>query len=110
MAVSKNDKRTSDLPGMPKKRGRPSTGKAKTPAQRVAEHRARQAANQPAVVPLHIDKLSMAAIRHLQIRTEGKWSLQDIVETALRSQLVAWGYSFSQEDKGEVCFGGEAFK
>jgi hypothetical protein len=110
MAVSRNDKRTTDLPGMPKKRGRPPTGRAKSTAQRVAEHRARQAAVQPVSVPLHIDQLSMVAIRHFMTRTEGKYSLQDIVIMALRSQLVGWGYSFAQEDKGEVCYGGEAFK
>lgn len=43
--MAKLDTQTAELPGLPplpKKRGRPATGNAKTAAQRVAESRARK--------------------------------------------------------------------
>ena len=38
-----NDKQTADLLPTPKKRGRPATGRAMTPAQKQAAYRQRQA-------------------------------------------------------------------
>lgn len=40
----KKDKVTDELPGMPKPRGRPATGTAKTAAERQAEFRAKKKA------------------------------------------------------------------
>lgn len=40
----KTDKKTAELPGLPKPRGRPPTGKAKTNAERQAEFRAKKKA------------------------------------------------------------------
>lgn len=40
----KKDNNTAELPGIPKKRGRPATGKAKTSAERQAEFRAKKKA------------------------------------------------------------------
>lgn len=48
MAIQKDDRATNDLPGMPRKRGRPATGKAQTAAERVRAFRARQRAEGPA--------------------------------------------------------------
>lgn len=47
MAVQKDDRATNDLPGVPRKRGRPATGKAQTAAERVRAFRARQRAKEP---------------------------------------------------------------
>lgn len=47
MAVQKDDRTTSDLPGLPRKRGRPATGRAKSAAERVRAFRARQSAEGP---------------------------------------------------------------
>lgn len=40
----KKDNDTAELQGIPKKRGRPATGKAKTTAERQAEFRAKKKA------------------------------------------------------------------
>lgn len=40
----KKDNNTAELPGIPKKRGRPPTGKAKTTAERQAEFRTKKKA------------------------------------------------------------------
>ena len=42
MAIHAEDKKTGSLPGVPKRRGRPLTGSAKTAAQRQAESRRRR--------------------------------------------------------------------
>lgn len=47
MAVQKTDQLTGSLPGLPRKRGRPATGKAQTAAERVRAFRARQRAEGP---------------------------------------------------------------
>lgn len=41
--MAATEKNNMELPGIPRKPGRPSTGKALTVAQRVARHRARKA-------------------------------------------------------------------
>lgn len=55
-----NDKQTADLLPMPKKRGRPATGKALTPAQKQAAYRARQAENKATVT---INKADLKALK-----------------------------------------------
>jgi len=42
--MARRDAQTMELPGIPKRRGRPATGKAKTAAQRMREYRRRKAA------------------------------------------------------------------
>ncbi len=50
MAIQKEDKKTRQLEGIPKKRGRPRTGNAKSNAERQAEFRTRQSQEREAAL------------------------------------------------------------
>jgi hypothetical protein len=102
VAVSKNDAVTGQLPGMPGKRGRPPTGKAKSSAERVRAYRARKAAQEPDSIVVSISGEVLDALRQFEAKCAHSgtpYSVLQLVDSALRSQLVRWGFSFAPNAK-----------
>lgn len=61
--MARKDDVTTELPGVPKRPGRPSTGKAKSGAERMAAYRAKQAAAGRETVTVDLDKEVADALR-----------------------------------------------
>jgi hypothetical protein len=82
----RKDDVTAELPGVPRRRGRPPTGKAKTPAQRQAARRARLEAEGVEVVTFEVDKEVADALRALvQFKEE---TVSQAAERILRAYLL----------------------
>jgi hypothetical protein len=82
----RKDDVTADLPGVPKRRGRPPTGKAMTPAQKKAVQRKRMADEGIGVltVPIGLDVIE-ALRKHVQFKDEDQ---AGAVDRILRSYLL----------------------
>lgn len=82
----RKDDLTVELPGVPKRRGRPPTGKAKSSAQRQADRRARLAAE--GVQPLTV-QISGDVIERLRSLVEFKdETMSAAVDRILRAYLL----------------------
>lgn len=97
MAIQKNDALTGQLPGVPAKRGRPPTGKAKSSAQRVRDYRERKRLESKASVAVVLEgDLAQALVdyRAKLVETHGELapSVDDLVKSALKNQLYHWGW------------------
>lgn len=109
---------------------RPRKQDALTPAERMQRYRCAKK-NQLEMLlgksnvtetPVSSDKshvtetegLVLFALKHMQERCRRDdgttYTLEQLVDMAIRSQLVTWGYSFAHEDSGVVCFGGCSLK
>lgn len=87
----RKDDLTSELPGVPRRPGRPPTGKAKSGASRMAEYRARQAQAGLATVSVSLDKEVADALRgYVERRTAdaAPMTLSQAVERILRDRLL----------------------
>lgn len=68
----KKNNNTAELPGIPKKRGRPATGKAKTSAERQAEFRSKK--RKEGICPCCGQKLrAVALIAEIAKQNESSW-------------------------------------
>lgn len=82
----RKDDVTQELPGVPKRRGRPSTGKALTPAQRQAARRARLAAEGVEVVTFEVSGEVAERLRDLvEFKEE---TLSQAADRILRAYLL----------------------
>lgn len=89
--MARKDDVTAELPGVPKRRGRPSTGKAMTGAERMAEYRARLAAAGRETVTVDLDKEVADALRAYVERKSADseaLTLGQAVERILRDRLL----------------------
>lgn len=81
----RKDDLTAELPGVPKKRGRPASGQAKTPGQRQKEYLDRLAAEGKTSVTMI---LSVAVVEALQKYMVGKDITQgEAADKLLRQRL-----------------------
>jgi hypothetical protein len=82
----RKDDVTLELPGVVKRRGRPSTGKAMTPAERKAASRARLAAEGKGVLSVDVSLEVIEALRkHVQFKDEDQG---EAVDRILRAYLL----------------------
>lgn len=87
----RKDDVTAELPGVPRRQGRPPTGKAKSGASRMAAYRARQAAAGRETVSLELDKDVADALRgYVERRTAEAEpiTLSQAAERILRDRLL----------------------
>jgi hypothetical protein len=78
---------TSDLPGVPRRRGRPATGNAKNAAQRQAARRARLAAEGKESLTVDVSADVADALRAL-VRFKADEDMSKAVDRILRSYLL----------------------
>ena len=83
----RKDDVTSELPRVPKRRGRPATGKAMTAAQRQAARRARLAAEGKESLTVDVSVDVADALRAL-VRFKADEGMSDAVDRILRSYLL----------------------
>ncbi len=83
----RKDDVTAELPGVPKRRGRPATGKAMTAAQRQAARRARLAAEGKESLTVDVSVDVADALRAL-VRFKADEGMSDAVDRILRSYLL----------------------
>lgn len=113
---------------MKPRRGRPVKLDALSPAERQKRYRESQRAKMAALQESHVTEkdrmwnsshvteiagLVLLGLEHMRNRclVEGSdYSIDQLIEGAIRGQLVKWGYSVLQEDLGELCFGGQVVK
>jgi phage-related tail fiber protein len=82
---------TLELPGVPKRRGRPPTGKAQSGASRMAAYRARLAAAGLETLTLDVDQEVACALRAYVDRKKADaedLTLGQAVERILRDRLL----------------------
>lgn len=87
----RKDDLTAELPGVPRRRGRPPTGKAMTAAERKAAQRARQSASGLETVPVVLPKDVADALRAYCARKSADSdpvTIGEAVEKILRDRLL----------------------
>lgn len=89
----RKDDRTAELPGVPKRRGRPPTGKAKSGSDRQREYRERQRATGLEEVTAFLDAEVADALRAYVTRqnadkADDTITLGQAVERILRDRLL----------------------
>lgn len=84
--IVRKDDFTQELPGVPRRRGRSPTGKARTLAQRQADRRARLAAEGVEVLTLEVSSEVVQRLRDLvEFKDE---NLSQAAERILRAYLL----------------------
>lgn len=89
--MTRKDDVTAELPGVPRRRGRPPTGKAQTDAQRQASRRARLASAGLETIQVQVPADVAEALRaYVARRTSDAepMTLSDAVERILRDRLM----------------------
>jgi len=78
---------TGDVPGVPRRRGRPATGSARTAAQRQAARRARLAAEGKESLTVDVSTDVADALRAL-VKFKANEGMSEAVDRILRSYLL----------------------
>lgn len=92
--------------------GRPSKLDALSPAERQRRYREARRLDMLALQSkshvTQMDRLSLVALQHMSDRCGAAgtpYSLEQLINSAIRGQLASWGYSFVDESQGKVYFG-----
>lgn len=84
--MARKDELTAELPGVPKRRGRPPTGKALTPAERQARRRQRLAEEGRELVTVDVAaEVRQALAKYVEFKD---MTLGEAVDKILRDRLL----------------------